>query len=374
MNHSKFKHKPNIAIIIPGGIGTGHNNIGVPVLERIIKLLSADFNLTVFQLYKINKDFKVDEFELIDIYSRNKVLKSITLFFAFLKVHRKRRFQTIHGFWALPGGFLAVLIGKIFKIKSIVSILGGDAIALPEINYGQLQNSLNKKLILWTLHQADEVTALTQYLVDNLKKAGLRRRVIKIIPFGVDTNQFEFYEKSFQHPIHFLHIANLHPVKDQKTLLKAFKIISDATQAQLTIIGEGISAPEIQAFITNLNLQDKVTSSGLLPYEDLPAYYKKSDVLLLTSLSEGQGVVMVEAMSSGVVVCGTHVGLLYDLPGCCISVPVQDHELLALKILQIIQNPAQAHIIRQQAHKWAKEHSISWTVENIKKLYLLASS
>lgn len=369
MDRSKSHSKINVAIIIPGGVGTGHNNIGVPALERIIKLLALEFNITVFQLYKVNQGFKVDGFELIDLYSSNRILKSIKLFFVFLKVHKRKRFQVIHGFWTLPSGLLAVLIGKIFQIKSIVSVMGGDAIAIPEIKYGQLQTTLNKKLILWTLHHADEVTALTRYLTNNLQNAGLKRSSIKIIPFGVDITQFTFLEKPIVQPAHFLHVANLHPVKDQTTLLKAFKLISDTLPARLTIIGEGISKHEINTLINQLHLQDKVTCLGLLPHKDLPLYYHQADVLLLTSRSEGQGVVIAEAMSSGVLVCGTCVGLLYDLPHCCISVPIQEHELLASKILELIHDVERAHIMRLEARTWAKDHSIHWTVESLKKLY-----
>jgi hypothetical protein len=66
----------------------------------------------------------------------------------------------------------AVILARILGVKSIVSILGGDAIALPEINYGQLQRPLSRMLILWTLQRADEVVVLTKYLLHNLKTQG----------------------------------------------------------------------------------------------------------------------------------------------------------------------------------------------------------
>ena len=361
--------KKNIAIIIPGGIGTGHNNIGVPVLERIVKLLSADFNLTVFQLYPVNKNFNVDEFQLVDIYSSYPIIKYIKFYFAFRKIQQERKFQAVHGFWSFPCGFLSVLVGKIFKIKSIVSVLGGDAIALPEIQYGQLLSPLKKKLILWTLSKASEVNVLTQYLIDNLRKHGLKQNDIKIIPWGIDTSLFAFSDKSLSGPVQFLHIANLHPVKDQETLLKAFKIISDKISAHLTIIGEGVSADLVRNQIAQLELQHQVTVLGLLPYEDLPGYYKNADVLLHTSRSEGQSEVVTEAMSCGVLVCGTQVGLLYDLPDCCLSVPVGDFEALGNGVLKLLSNPQQVRAIRSNAQAWSKVHSIHWTVGKIKEIY-----
>ena len=254
-----MNYKPSIAIIVPGGIGTGHNNIGVPVLERLVRLLARDYQVTVFSLFKVNSDYVPDAFEVISVTSANPLIRSLKFLTVFRKYHQRRKFEIVHGFWAMPSGFLAVLAGKIFRIKSIVSLLGGDAISLPEINYGQLQRWLPRKLILWTLEQTDIVICLTQYLLHNLKSAGLKRGDVRIIPWGIDTTLFAFRKKQLETPVQFLHIANLHPVKDQVTLLRAFKIISDKVPSRLTIIGEGVSSNKVNSLIKELNLESVVT-------------------------------------------------------------------------------------------------------------------
>lgn len=361
--------KPSIAIIVPGGIGTGKDNIGVPVLERIVRLLAKDFSITVFQLFPRNKNFEVHGFEMIDVYSTNLVVRFLKFFFVFRKAQRERKFQAVHGFWVLPGGFLAVVMGKLFKIKSIVSVLGGDAIALPEIQYGQLQSTLYRKLIFWTLRNADEANALTQYLVNNLSKAGFAERRIKVIPWGIDTALFAFRERQQKFPIQFLHIGNLHPVKDQETLLRTFKIVSDRIDAQLTIIGEGIFERKIVNLIGDLSLQEKVTIVKQLPYESLPAYYYRAEILLHTSRSEGQSEVVTEAMSSGLLICGTNVGLIHDLPEFCISVEVGNHKALAAKILDVMKDQSRIRELCKAGAQWTKSHSIEWTVKQLKELY-----
>lgn len=366
--------KPNIAIIIPGGIGTGRDNIGVPVLERIVRLLAADYNITVFQLFPVNAGYSVTGYTLIDRYSPNSILKIIKFLIAFYKANRLNNFHTVHGFWAFPCGFLAVIVGKVFKIKSVVSVLGGDAVALPAIHYGQLRNPIYKRLILWTLQQAGEVSALTQYLITKLSEAGLKRSDIKKIPWGIDTTLFSFCEKPLHDPVQFLHIANLHPVKDQSTLLRSFKIISDKIPARLTIIGEGISNDAVKSLIHELKLENLVTVFGLIPYENLPTYYHNADILLHTSLSEGQCEVVTEAMSCGVAVCGTDVGLIYDLKEFCVSVPTGDYTLLALECIRLVNDPERFHKFIHNAHRWTTEHSIIWTAEKIKELYTCGQS
>lgn len=361
--------KKNIALIIPGGIGTGRTSVGVPVLERIIKLLALEFDVTVFQLFPINKGYLIEGFDVIEVYSRNPVLKIFKFFYAFARTNRLKQFKAVHGFWIIPCGFLAVLMAKVYRIKSIVSVLGGDAIALPEIQYGQLRSPLNRKLILWTLRQANEVNALTKYLIQNLKRAGCQRENIKIIPWGIDTRLFSFQEKPREETIQFLHVANLHPVKDQTTLLRAFKIISNNFAAHLTIIGEGDSLQNVMLLIDELRLKENVTLLGLVPYENLPGIYHQADILLHTSLSEGQSEVVTEAMSCGVIVCGTNVGLVHDLPDCCIAVPVKDYESLAAECIRLLGDKARIKMVRDRAHRWTAEYDILWTTEKIKALY-----
>lgn len=361
--------KIQIAIIIPGGIGTGKGNIGVPVMERLVKLLAKDFEITVFSLFKINENYTPDGFTLIDCSAPILLLRVIKFFSAFKQINRKTKFHLVHGFWALPSGLLAAGTGKIFKMKSVISVLGGDAISLPEINYGQLRHWLSRKLVLWCLRDTDEVICLTRYLLNNLESAGLMRRDVKIIPWGIDNSLFPFHDKPVLHPIKFLHIANLSPVKDQITLLKAFKIVADQVPSVLTIIGEGVSELQIKALANDLNLTDKITFKGLIPYEVLPSHYQQADVLLHTSLSEGQSEVVTEAMSSGVVVCGTKVGLLYDQPTCCVSVPVKDYETLGGEILKMLSETKRMNAIRQNAYAWSSSHSIHWTVDELSKIY-----
>lgn len=363
-----MSQKISIAMIIPGGIGTGKNNLGVPVLERIVRMLSRDFEITVFSLFRINNDYRPDGFQLIDVSHSVSLLRFRNLLSAVRQHHKEKNFRVIHGFWAMPSGMFAVILGKILDVKSIVSILGGDAIALPEINYGQLQRPLHRKLILWTLRRAHKVIVLTKYLLDNLRSIGLKRNDVQIIPWGIDTELFPFYSKQMGAPIRFLHIANLHPVKDQVTMLRAFKHISDNVPAVLTIIGEGVLDDKVKALVSELGLNN-VTFVAPVPYEQLPPYYRNADFLLHTSLSEGQSEVVTEAMSSGVVVCGTRVGLMYDEPSCCLAVKVKDYVSLADAVLKLLNDPTRLVEIKERARRWANSHSISWTIEKLKSCY-----
>lgn len=367
MNTHNTRRK-RVCMIIPGGIGTGRMNIGIPVLEELVRLLAEEAEVVVFSLFRVNHDYHPKGFALISIPNQNIFTRSFRSLWLFWRLHRQHPFDVVHGYWALPSGLIAVILGKLFKVRSVVSVLGGDAASVPSIRYGQLRSPVQKILVLWTLNQADERTALTRYSMANLIGAGLKKTV-KVIPWGIDPNRFFNKGKSKGDPVRFLHIGNLTSVKDQSTLLRAFELICQKVKARLTIIGEGPSETQLKALATQLGIQDRLVFMDIQPYEALPDYYHRSDILLHTSLSEGQSEVVTEAMSCGLLVCGTRVGLMADLPEACITVDVGDYRSLAEAVIRVLGDQDRINELRSKASEWTRAHPIQWTVERIGELY-----
>ncbi|HWA34157.1 MAG TPA: glycosyltransferase [Cyclobacteriaceae bacterium] len=358
-----------IAIIIPGGIGTGRGNIGVPVLERQVMLLAKEFDVVVLSLFKVSSDYQPQNFQIISIPAKGFLFKTWRLFNAFRRLNKNQKFDVIHGFWALPSGFLAVIIGRFFNVPSVVSVLGGDAISLPKINYGQLRHFIPRVLVRWTILNAGTATALTRYLEKNLQTHGIRRQDIRILPWGIDNHQFPYRPCPVKVPVSFLHIGNLNRVKDQLTLLKAFKLIADQIDCHLNVIGEGPLEHNLREWITTNGLSDNVTLKRPVDYKDVAAFYQQAMILLHTSLSEGQSEVVTEAMSSGVVVCGTQVGLMSDLPSCCVAVPTENPEALGDEVLKLIRDEKRIASIRRNAQEWTHSYNIAWTVNATATMY-----
>lgn len=362
--------KPAIAWIIPGGLGTGANNAGVPVMEGIVRLLARDFDVTVFQLFPVNKDFRVDGFTIVPIESANSLIRLIKLARSFARVHRDKKFVAVHGFWALPSGLMTVILGKIHGVKSIVSVLGGDGVGLKSINYGRLNSTWSRSLIFFALRRADVSTVLTKFLADKLQAAGLKGNVLTVVPWGVDQQTFRYEPRRINPPYHFLHVANLHPVKNQEMLLRTFDVIRKKVDARLRIIGEGVDQQKVIALIHTLQLQEHVEMLSPVAYQELPRYYHEAHVLLHTSLSEGQSEVVTEAMSCGVLVCGTSVGLMYDQPDCCFAVAPGDVAGLAEGILQLLTDQAGIERIQLNATLWTTKFDLAWTAQQYSQFYL----
>jgi glycosyltransferase involved in cell wall biosynthesis len=99
-------------------------------------------------------------------------------------------------------------------------------------------------------------------------------------------------------------------IKDVATFLAACQLVADALPgAQFYVIGpldhDPAYAARCRQLTADLDLQGQVTFTGEM---DPVPWYRRLDVVVLTSLSEGQPLVLLEAMAAGVPVVTTTVG------------------------------------------------------------------
>ena len=93
-------------------------------------------------------------------------------------------------------------------------------------------------------------------------------------------------------------IGRLTKQKNHITLLKAFNKIHSNIDCNLYIIGEGSERRNLEKFIKNNNIDDKVK---LLGYQNNPwKFLSKSNLFVLPSIWEGFGNVIVESMLIGI--------------------------------------------------------------------------
>ena len=268
---------------------------------------------------------------------------------------------------------IAVFLGRLLRIKSVVTVFGGTATCIPEIKYGALCNPVYRFLLLKAFKEADELAFESSFQSFILKGNGLKSRDQRIIPFGVDPELFSPVsqgETTLTLPIRFIQVAGLNRVKDQDTLLRAFKIISQEVTSILDIIGVDTLNGSIQKLASDLDLTGQVNFLGHVHHTDLPSYYRRADILLNTSLYEGQPVSVMEALSCGLVICGTQVGLVADLAeDCTVSVGTRDFTDLAQKTLELCSDPKRFEKLRKRGLSWALSHNIGWTIQQYDKVY-----
>ncbi len=97
--------------------------------------------------------------------------------------------------------------------------------------------------------------------------------------------------------------------KNYETLISAFAQCKDKSLV-LKIAGEGVKRPILEKLISDLNLGARVQLLG--HQNDMIGFYQGIDVFVCSSLYEGFGMVVAEAMFSGKSVISTNVGIALD--------------------------------------------------------------
>ena len=92
--------------------------------------------------------------------------------------------------------------------------------------------------------------------------------------------------------------------KDQQTLIKAFSIVNQKLPSELIILGVGEEEETLRALTRKLDIEQSVHFIGFQknPY----MYFKRADLFALSSLREGFGHVLVEALATGTPVVSTN--------------------------------------------------------------------
>jgi len=144
------------------------------------------------------------------------------------------------------------------------------------------------------------------------------------VPFGVDTARFAPRSK----PVDWLAEVGLNPNAptvlfvggmDRAHFFKGVPVLLDALTlvknsgllVQALLVGDGALRSEFEARAAGLGITDRVRFLGAVPDANLPAVYNAADLLVLPSTTRGEafGMVILEAMASGLPVIAT------DLPG-----------------------------------------------------------
>ncbi|MFH2010234.1 MAG: glycosyltransferase [bacterium] len=139
-----------------------------------------------------------------------------------------------------------------------------------------------------------------------------------------------------------LFVGRLRAYKGLPYLLRAVTRLD----ANLAIVGDGPEYRSLRTLAEALGLADRVHFAGHLPDEELPAAYQAADVFALPSHlpSEAFGLVMVEAMASGLpVVCtelGTGTSVVNRHQETGLVVPPADPEALAGALHRLLTDEA----------------------------------
>lgn len=151
------------------------------------------------------------------------------------------------------------------------------------------------------LKKADCLHATCDAEADHLRSYGLKNP-IAVIPNGIEVSNYPLPRTTPNSKRRFGFTGRLNPIKNVDLLLAAWNALGDRTNnAELVIIGDGDSTyvESLKNYVSQNNLSN-VVFTGFLSGNALHDTVRSLDYLVLPSKSENFGMVVAEALISGV--------------------------------------------------------------------------
>lgn len=370
-----------IGLITPG-FSASEQDWCIPALRDLVVALSARLELTVFALRYPHVDARyrvfgvpVRSFGGADTHGWRRGGLLARAVAAIRTMLRAGQLDGVHALWAHEPGLVATLGCAGTRQRSVVSLLGGELVALPNIDYGGQLSRFNRWAIGWSLRSAAAVTVGSETLRQVGVRGGWPAHSWHHVPLGVDTGRFQPRPGACDGPAIdgdpcLLQIGSLIPVKGYELLLDAFAtIVRRLPGARLHVVGEGPLRQRLHDRVERLGLGAAVQFHGAVEHDRMPSLYRQADVAIVSSLFESQSVVAIEAAACGCAVFGTDVGVLPQLDGALVCTS-RDAGTFASELLSLVADRDQLRRRGERCRRWVLRHAdVEGTADTLLQLY-----
>jgi L-malate glycosyltransferase len=227
--------------------------------------------------------------------------------------------------------------------------------------------------------RAQAVIAVSQAVAAVVADAGVARNRIHVIPDGIDLSRgvqgatdetLRSLGTIPGEPL-IVQVAALVAHKDPLTFVRAMALVRDMVpRARALLVGDGPLRVVAQAEANRLKLNQTLSLTGFR--QDADALLAAASVATLSSVEEGMGSVLLDAMAFGVPIAATRAGgipeFVIDGETGLLS-PPGDASALAESIARLLSNPDFAASLAARARTRVEEFSVDRMVERTVEVY-----
>jgi len=211
-----------------------------------------------------------------------------------------------------------------------------------------------------------------------IRDYGLEDR-FTVIPTGTNLKPFLRADgktlrqsKGWQDDKVLISIGRLAAEKNWETLLRAAaQVYAQHPTMRLVLIGDGPDKRTLELLAAELGIAERVTFTGQVPFDEIPAYLKAADMFGFASVTETQGLVTIEAMAAGLPVVAVDGSGSHDIvdngkDGFLVD---NDPNALASAINKMLSNPKQMKQFSVKALKKARTFDANRLGRQMVKVY-----
>jgi glycogen synthase len=296
---------------------------------------------------------------------------------AFLIPLEARRIDVVHAHLGedlavLP---LALMAARVGGAPLVITVHCSPRYTLARVDF---RSAVLKSLGGWIEGRVEThaaaVIAITPRLAKRLETGGIPRERIHIIPPGVNRSLFS---GPFERPLpelqgpRVVYAGRLHPSKSVNTLVGAAKLMS--SDAHVVLVGDGPQRSALERSIAGLGLGGRVHITGFVPHDTVPAHLAHADVVVLPSIYEELGSVLLEAIHLGRPIVASAAG---GIPGVIhhgrngLLVAPEDPADLARAVDRVLGDPALRATLSEGARRSASDYDWKRVADKVLALYL----
>lgn len=154
-------------------------------------------------------------------------------------------------------------------------------------------------------------------------------------------------------------------------LLEAFAAAARGERAHLLVVGGGPQAADLRQMARRMGIGDRVTFTGPLEHDRVLDCYAASDVFAFASPTETQGLVVVEAMATGLPVAAVRAGGVAEVVRHGTTGLLSDPhpQALAASIRRLLEDPGLRRRQAEAGRTAARDYAIQQVVRRLVGLY-----
>ena len=226
-------------------------------------------------------------------------------------------FTHIHSATPGPLGLAALAIARILKLPLTATYHTQFPQYARALTGDDFIEDMTWRFMIWYYDQMDQIYVSSQNSLDELAKRGISPDKIRLIPRGIDTQQFHPDNRS---PVltrnygvpgaatKFLYVGRVSKEKNLPLLVQAYiNLYRDNKNIHLIVVGDGPWTTQMKQLLRDV----PVTFTGYLSGDALNQAYASADVFVFPSVTDTFGNVVLEAQASGLPV------IVSDLGGPC---------------------------------------------------------
>ncbi|WP_158789672.1 GT4 family glycosyltransferase PelF [Granulicella sp. L46] len=215
----------------------------------------------------------------------------------------------------------------------------------------------------FVLRSYGNIVAVSEGVRQDLLGAGVRADKISMIQNGIDLRAFDRASAVVKAELglndHSL-VGLVGRLSSEKGvdifLTAAARVLNQLPDAKFVVVGDGPDRANLEALIDELGIRGSVRMLGRR--DDMPAVYASLDVMVSSSRREGLPIAILEGMASRLPLIATPVGavptVIFD-GHTGVLVRAEDPELLATKIIELLQDDSQRERLGSAARKLVEE-------------------